>query len=31
MAVTLDAPAPEDLIEAICALDGFYSGRAVNF
>ena len=31
MAVTLDAPAPEDLIEAIDALDGFYRGRAVNF
>ena len=31
MAVTLDAPAPEDLIGAICALDGFHAGHAVNF
>ena len=30
MAVTLASPAPEGLIAAICELDGFYSGRAVN-
>ena len=31
MAVTLDAAAPDGLVEEICALDGFYSGRAVTF
>jgi D-3-phosphoglycerate dehydrogenase len=30
MAVTTDAPVPEELIREIVALDGFHDGRAVN-
>ena len=30
MAVTTDGPVPQDLVDAICGLEGFYSGRAVN-
>ncbi len=30
MAVTTDAPVPDDLIARICALPDFYSGRGVN-
>jgi len=30
MAVTTDAPVPDELIQAIAALEGFHDGRAVN-
>jgi hypothetical protein len=30
MAVTTDAPVPEELIAEIVALDDFYAGRAVD-
>ena len=30
MAVTTDAPVPQDLVDEIAGLDGFYVGRAVN-
>jgi hypothetical protein len=30
MAVTTDAPVPEDLIAEIVQLDGFHDGRAVT-
>jgi predicted regulator of amino acid metabolism with ACT domain len=30
MAVTADAPVPDELIAEIAGLDGFHDGRAVN-
>jgi hypothetical protein len=30
MALTTDAPVPEDVIDEIASSDGFFAGRAVN-